>query len=392
MHGTLSSRPGAVPKARTTIDMDMLDTIRNDAAATEAAGRLAPSTVAALVEAGSFKLWVPEDYGGAGTSLQAGLDAIAEIARADGAAGWCVMIANTTGLLAARLDREVAHEIFARTDAVAGGFAAPMGVATLRDGDAHVSGEWAWGSGSSHATTMGGGVRIVDTDGSPAALPDGGRVGFAFFAEVEELDTWHVSGLQGTHSTDYRVDNARVPLDRIVSMDRRSLVVDEPLYRFSTFGALALGVAMTMVGLAERAIEELTLLAEKIPQGSSKGLAHRAPVQADLARSVAAVRGARAYVADEVGRSWDEVVASGRVTDERKVALRLAANAAAENALGAVDRCYTSAGGEAVYRRSPLQRVFRDIHVASQHAMVAARVYEPLGRFGFGLETDTGGL
>jgi alkylation response protein AidB-like acyl-CoA dehydrogenase len=91
--------------------------------------------------------------------------------------------------------------------------------------------------------------------------------------------------------------------------------------------------------------------------------------------------------ADEVGRSWDEVVASGRVTDERKVALRLA-----ESALGAVDRCYTSAGGEAVYRRSPLQRVFRDIHVASQHAMVAARVYEPLGRFGFGLETETGGL
>jgi alkylation response protein AidB-like acyl-CoA dehydrogenase len=49
--------------------MDMLDTIRNDETATEAAGRLAPSTVAALVEAGSFKLWVPEDYSGGGTSL-----------------------------------------------------------------------------------------------------------------------------------------------------------------------------------------------------------------------------------------------------------------------------------------------------------------------------------
>ncbi len=362
--------------------MDMLDTIRNADAATEAGGRLAPSTVDSLVEAGSFKLWVPEDYGGAGASLQAGLDAIAEIGRADGAVGWCVMIANTTGLLAARLDREVAHEVFGGADAVTGGFAAPMGVATLGDGVARVSGEWAWGSGSRHATTMGGGVRIVD----------GGRVGFAFFAGVEELDTWHVSGLQGTHSTDYRVDNVLVPLERIVSMDRRSLVVDEPLYRFSTFGALALGVAMTMVGLAERAIEELTLLADKIPQGSTKGLAHRAPVQADLARSVAAVRSARAYVADEVGRSWDDVVATGRVTDDRKVALRLAANAAAEAAVGAVDRCYTSAGGEAVYRRSPLQRVFCDVHVASQHAMVAGRVFEPLGRFEFGLETDTGGL
>lgn len=36
--------------------MDMLDTIRNDAAATEAADRVAPSTVAALADAGSFNL------------------------------------------------------------------------------------------------------------------------------------------------------------------------------------------------------------------------------------------------------------------------------------------------------------------------------------------------
>lgn len=56
---------------------------------------------------------------------------------------WCVMIANTTGLLAARLDREVAHEIFGRTETVAAGFAAPIGVATLGDGAACVSGEWA---------------------------------------------------------------------------------------------------------------------------------------------------------------------------------------------------------------------------------------------------------
>ncbi|MEM8707643.1 MAG: acyl-CoA dehydrogenase family protein [Actinomycetota bacterium] len=370
----------------------MLDTIRTHADATEAAGRLAPSSVAALVDHGAFKLWVPEAYGGAGADLQAGLDAMAEVGRADGAAGWCVMIANTTALLSARLAPEVAADVFAAPDAVAGGFAAPVGVATLDGDGARVTGEWAWGSGSSHATTMGGGVRVVDADGSPSTLPDGGRIGFAFFDQVELLDTWQVSGLQGTHSTDYRVDDVAVPFERIVSMDRRTLVVDEPLYRFSTFGALALGVAMTMVGLAERAVEELTHLAAKVPQGSTKGLAHRAPVQADLARSIAAVRGARAYVADEVGRAWDEVVETGRVTDERKVALRLAANAAAEASIAAVDRCYTAAGGEAVYRRSPLQRVFRDVHVASQHAMVASRVFEPLGRFEFGLETDTNGL
>ncbi|MEO0495331.1 MAG: acyl-CoA dehydrogenase family protein, partial [Actinomycetota bacterium] len=364
MRGTLAVRPFPFPWDTDVCEVHMLETIRADADATEAAGRLAPSSVAALVQAGTFKLWVPEAYGGAGADLQTGLDTMAEVGRADGAAGWCVMIANTTALLGARLSAEVAADVFGPAEAVAGGFAAPIGVATLEGSSARVSGEWAWGSGSSHATTMGGGVRVVDPSGGPATLPDGGRVGFAFFDEVELLDTWQVSGLQGTHSTDYRVDDVTVPLDRIVSMDRRHLVVDEPLYRFSTFGALALGVAMTMVGLAERAIEELTMLAAKVPQGSTKRLAHRAPVQADLARSVAAVRGARAYIADEVGAAWGDIVATGRVTDERKVALRLAANAAAEASIGAVDRCYSAAGGEAVYRRTPRQTGLRDGHGA----------------------------
>ena len=167
---------------------------------------------------------------------------------------------------------------------------------------------------------MGGGVRIVDTDGSPAAFPtvDGSALpslrrsrnsipgmSVAFRARIPPITESTMCGCRSSGSSRW--------------IDGHSSLT--PLYRFSTFGALALGVAMTMVGLAERAIEELTLLAEKIPQGSSKGLAYRAPVQADLAGSVAGVRGARAYVADEVGRWWDEVVASGRVTDERKVAL-----------------------------------------------------------------------
>ncbi|MEM9467927.1 MAG: acyl-CoA dehydrogenase family protein [Actinomycetota bacterium] len=360
---------------------------------TEAAGRLAPAVVDALIADGTFKLWVPEIYGGAGADLASGLDAMRTVGRADGASGWCVMIANTTALLAARLDAPVAERLFGPEDAVCGGFAAPVGTATLADGRARIEGRWAWGSGSSHATTMGAGVRVVDTGGESAELPGGGRVGFAFVPDgVELLDTWHVSGLQGTASTDYRIDGVEVPLDHVVAMDRRHLVVDESLYRFSTFGALALGVAMVMIGLAERAVDELVLLAEKVPQGSSRGLAHRSPVQLDLARAEAMVAAARAYVDDQVGKAWTQVTANGRVDDEQRVGLRLAANHAAERAVAAVDLCYTAAGGAAVYRTSPLQRVFRDVHVASQHAMVATRVFEPLGRHRFGLPTDLGSL
>ena len=77
------------------------------------------------------------------------------------------------------------------------------------------------------------------------------------------------------------------------------------------------------------------------------------------------------------------------MSDESKRLLRLAANNAVERATFAVDRCYTNGGGSAAFLSSPLQRVFRDVHVATQHGMVAPRLMEPLGRMKFGLPTST---
>ena len=50
---------------------------------------------------------------------------------------------------------------------------------------------------------------------------------------------------------------------------------------------------------------------------------------------------------------------------------------------------YTLGGGAAVFMSSPLQRVFRDVHVATQHAMTAPRTFELTGRMRLGIETDT---
>ena len=47
---------------------------------------------------------------------------------------------------------------------------------------------------------------------------------------------------------------------------------------------------------------------------------------------------------------------------------------------------------EAVYQRCPLERLFRDANVVSQHAMAAERTYELAGRLAFGLDSDTATL
>lgn len=45
--------------------------------------------------------------------------------------------------------------------------------------------------------------------------------------------------------------------------------------------------------------------------------------------------------------------------------------------------------GTAVYRASPLQRCLRDIHVATQHAMVAPSTQEVIGSVLLGQEANT---
>lgn len=357
----------------------------------EDTGTLPTDIVDSLIDSGVFRLWVPTRYGGLQADIQTVLNAIERAAYHDGAVGWCVMIGCTTSLNSGHLSERYAEEIYGDPRAVTGGFGRPAGTGVVTDdGGLRVSGQWAWGSGSAHCTWVGGGVRVVDDDGQSAALPGGGKAPFVYFRrdEVELLDTWQVSGLKGTGSTDYVVNNVVVPEGRWVSMTGEDPLVDGPLYRFSLLGALAVGVASVAIGLAARAVDELVALGSKVPDASRRTLAERATVQADLAQADANVRSARAFIAETVAGCW-ESAESGQIGDEHRRLLRLAANNAVERSVAAVDLCYRAGGGTAVYRTSPLQRIFRDVHVASQHAMTAPRMMEPLGRMLFGLPTNT---
>ncbi len=373
------------------IAQQVLDCADGHAAETERLRHLHPAVLSALIEAGLLRGWVAADYGGRGASVSEVLADIEAVSRADGAAGWCVMIANTTALTSHHLPAQWAELIYGDPAGCTGGFGMPSGTATLTDGGLSVSGRWPWGSGTSHCTWIGAGVRVVDADGRPAVTADGATTPFVFFepAQVELLDTWYAAGLKGSASCDYTADAAVVPEGRWVQLVGATPVLGTTLARFPFFSALACGVAAVLVGLGERACDELVALADKRPTGSSRSLAERAPVQADLAQAQAAVAGARAYLHDAVGEVT-AVVAAGREADaEARASLRLAASAAAHQALAAVDLCFGAAGGTAVFDAHPLQRVFRDAHVAVSHGMIAKRTFEPIGRLRFGLETST---
>ena len=92
---------------------------------------------------------------------------------------------------------------------------------------------------------------------------------------------------------------------------------------------------------------------------------------------------------DAVDDTWQGAQAGQPSTVDQKRRIRLAATHATQTAADVAASMFTTAGGAAVYRTSPIQRCFRDTAVAAQHAMVAPRTLETAGRLRMGLQTDT---
>lgn len=379
---------GVVDRPLVAAAREVRDLAAAEAPAAEQGRRLTAPVVAALRDAGLFRMCVPAAYGGPGADPLTLVDAIETVATGDGAAGWCTMIASTTSSMSLFLEPEFAQEIFGDPQSITGGVFAPSGtaVATERAGRSgwEVRGRWQWGSGSQHCTWLLGGC-----------LTDGGEFHLMFMdpADVTIHDTWHTVGMRGTGSHDYSADGAFVPVGRSVRpmLDRPR--VDTALAAFPNFSLLAAGVAAVSLGVARHAIDEFVALAQgKRPLYSSRTLSQSGTAQTTVARAEATLGAARAFLHHELGAAWDAALRGGVVDVPTRVRIRMACVHAARSAAEATDAVYTMAGGTSVYESSPLQRCLRDAHVATQHLMVSPRLEELLGKSLFGIEIDASQL
>lgn len=346
--------------------------------------RMPREAVELLVASGAFKLLVPRDLGGADADASTYAAVLEEIARGDGSAGWCAMIGATSGLMSRFLPADVAREIYEAPEAVTSGVFAPMGRATPVDGGYRVSGRWPFGSGCEHASHRMGGA-IVPGETLPSGAPD--VRSFLFRAdETKVIDTWSTSGLRGTGSHDVEVTDVVVPRERSFS-----LLTDRPRGdSLPFFGLLAAGVASVGLGIARSALDHaIDVARNKKPMGAQRAIASRESVQLDVARAEATLGSARAYLHDVLAKATDEQRAQGETSVRARALVRLASCHAAEQAADVTTTAWRLVGGGAIYTKSPMQRMFRDAHVVTQHVMVQSVVATTAGRVLCGLETDT---
>ena len=244
--------------------------------------RLAAPVVEALKDAGVLRMCVPATYGGPEVDPPTMLRVIERVARADGAAGWCTMIASTTSLLSHYVEPDEARAIWGDPRSVTGGVFARNGTAVRVDGGYRVTGTWNWGSGTQHCDWITGGATGEGVSGSMWFSPD----------QVTFHDTWHTSGLRGTGSLEFSVADVFVRDGLVTQPQVTGPRVDSPLGRFPDMTLLAVGVAAAGLGIGRHALDAIVELGtEKRPQFSRRTISESGVAQSNLARAEAGLRG-----------------------------------------------------------------------------------------------------
>jgi indole-3-acetate monooxygenase len=353
--------------------------IRETADDAEAMRRFPPSVIAAMAQTRIFRQMVPRVAGGDEVDPITLLNVIEAIAYVDGSAGWVAMIGSGAGFITGYLATDVAREMFADPAAcLCGNLGAPSARAVTVPGGYRVSGRWPFVSGCQHSTWLSGNALVYDGD-SQRLNPDGTptmRIMVFPHDDARIIDTWTATGLRATGSHDVAVADIFVPAERSLwwSDGPRQ---PGPLYpvRF-----IQITHAAHALGIARAAIEALVDLAEhKQPTRTTSVLRDRPLAQANLAQAEALVQASRSFMWQITAEIWDRLCSGQTVGLRQRALLRLGMTHAVQGAAQAVDLLWAAAGSSPVYTSSPLERCFRDVHVAAQHAAVGLFSLETIG-------------
>jgi indole-3-acetate monooxygenase len=354
--------------------------LRANAGEHERNRRLSDDTITAVKAIGAFRMFVPEVFRGPQMDPLGASRLLRALAKADAATAWVCAIGSLASHGAGVLEPAIAHAVMGDPETVVCGAYAPAGIGERTSSGWNVTGRWAWGSGSPFATWMTSGTITSDGGFHQMLLP---------MAKISVHDTWYSAGLAGTGSHDYSVDTCEVADGYSIELGVSKPQVDAAISRMPLMPLFCSGIASVMIGIAERALEELQLLAvSRKPTQSNKTIATSPITQTELAMSSASIRSAVAYLDDTLGEVWAVVDRGDRANTGQRLAVRLAAAHIGADMVRAVDRCFHAGGGSAVYATSPVQRCFRDIHTAAAHIMVSPRSFETAGRHLLGLPID----
>jgi alkylation response protein AidB-like acyl-CoA dehydrogenase len=349
-----------------------------------------------LRDAGYLRLAVPQELGGFGLALA---DVVREQRRLAYHAAPTALAINMhlywTGVAAdlwragdtslTWLLQEAARgQVFAAGHAESGNDI-PVLLSTTKaervDGGYRFTGRKSFGSLSPVWTYLG----IHAMDASDPAQP---KIVHAFMPRetkgyrIEE--TWDVLGMRATRSDDTILDGAVVP-DRYVARVVPAGAAGIDPFVLGLFAWALLGFGNIYYALARRALDlTVETVKSKRSIALSRSMAYHAEVQHRVAVMGLALEGIEPHL-ERVAIDWSTGVNHGAAWPAKIFAAKYHA---VEDAWKVVDQALDVAGGFGIFRRSPLEQLFRDARLGRIHPANSMLTHEIVAKTLLGISPD----
>ena len=350
------------------ISTDNANIIRQQSPEAEKTGRLTPVLLDLIYREQWFKMLVPVVYGGAGLGLPEVVKLEEALSWADGSFGWVVTLCSGAGWFAGFIDPQLAKEILSDDQLCIAGSGASTGTAEIEGDGFRIIGTWKYASGVHHATHITVNCRIIknkvpqlNASGEPLILPF-----ILDRKDVQLLPGWKYVGMIATGSDAYTMEHVFVPKNRCFKIEPAAAFVRLPLYTYpflqlaeATLAANLSGMAVHFLDLCKHIFEEKALKFTEQRMEKSKVMFDA------LHENQTQLNKVRIHFYDALSTSWSE--------PENEPLLQQVSTYSRQLALisrEAVDNLYPYCGLLAAAPNTEINRVWRDLHTASQHSLL----------------------
>ncbi|WP_295771974.1 acyl-CoA dehydrogenase family protein [uncultured Mucilaginibacter sp.] len=353
---------------------DWVKIIRAEAFAAEDAGMLQPKQLELMYEQQWLKMLVPKAYGGLELDLPAQIRMEEALSWADGSFGWVVTLCAGACWFGGFIDAVAAIEIFTNTKVCLAGSGASTGTAQRTNDGFILNGHWKYASGVKHATHFTANC-IIQENGKDVLLADGSPLVLSFVIDANAaalVPAWKYIGMMGTGSHAFTLNNVGVPANRSFEITPNTTVVNTPLYRYPFFQLAEATLAANLAGMALHFVDLCDVaFANKLAESKRMSEGNKVTLMNDLQKVKDNLQSLRNEFYEAVDTSWyaglSEEIIPGEILQRVSRTSRLLAHAARES----VDHLYPYCGLQAASPDTEINQVWRDLHTASQHALLS---------------------
>jgi alkylation response protein AidB-like acyl-CoA dehydrogenase len=360
------------PHPSNFINADDINSIRNTAAEAEQLGMLHPQQLAVVYRNQWFKLLVPDVYTGQQITLPNLVRLQEAISWTDGSTGWVVTLCSGAGWFGGFIDPQVAQQVFGNTNVCLAGSGAVGGTAEITPTGYIINGSWKYASGAHHATHItancairNNGDAVLSDDGEPLVLP------FIFDkADVKILPAWKYIGMVATGSDAFEVKDLAVAHNCQFKIDSSAVKVDGALYHYPFLQLAEATLAVNISGIATHFIDLCADVFKDRMDHPRLTNQQKAILIDELALANMQMEELRKVFFEAVDLSWNSITKEDSVPDAELNAVSATSRRLAITSRQIVDKLYPLCGLIAASTETEINRAWRDLHTASQHALL----------------------